>query len=164
MMSWIRFLVGVELRSGRNLARRGRGKGRAAWVGEIETIEPRLLLSAKIDTPRFIVDHTNDIGRAAVNAPTGLTPAMISQAYGFNNVMFGSVVGDGSGETIAIVDAYNAPTITTDLHAFDVEFGLSDPTLVRINQAGGTTLPGNDPEGPGNRPGPLETSLDVEWA
>ena len=42
-------------------------------------------------------------------------------------------------------------------------YGLPDPTLTRINQSGGTTLPGNDPSGRGNS-WAVETSLDVEWA
>jgi hypothetical protein len=88
---------------------------------------------------------------------------MMRQAYGVNQIMFGSVAGDGSGQTIAIIDAYNAPTITSDLHAFDAAFGLSDPTLSVINENGGTTLPGTDPAGRGNS-WAIETSLDVEWA
>ena len=61
------------------------------------------------------------------------------------------------------MDAYNAPTIVQDLHTFDTLYGLSDPTLVRINQNGVTSLPGNDPSGRGNS-WAVETSLDVEWA
>ena len=72
--------------------------------------------------------------------------------------MFGNVTGDGSGQTIAIVDAYNAPTITTDLHAFDTLYSLPDPTLIRINQSGGTSLPGNDPSGRGNSLGRRDLS------
>jgi subtilase family serine protease len=105
----------------------------------------------------------NTARRAAINAPNGLSPAIVRQAYGINQLMFGSVVGDGSGQTIAIVDAYNAPTIVSDLHAFDTMFGLPDPALTRINQSGGSSLPGNDPSGRGNS-WAVETSLDVEWA
>ena len=80
--------------------------------------------------------------------------------------MFGSVTGDGTGQTIAIVDAYNAPTIVADLHAFDQQFfpGQADPTLTVVNQTGGSTLPGTDPAGPGAaKSWSVETSLDVEW-
>ena len=39
------------------------------------------------------------------------TPAQIQQAYGFNKISFGAVRGDGTGQTIAIVDAYDDPNI-----------------------------------------------------
>src|SRR5205809_1322461 len=44
--------------------------------------------------------------------PTGYTPAQVRHAYGFDQITFGNgVAGDGSGQTIAIVDAYDDPTI-----------------------------------------------------
>ncbi|MCL5283621.1 MAG: S53 family peptidase [Armatimonadetes bacterium] len=63
---------------------------------------------------------------------------------------------DGSGQTIAIVDAYSDPSITKDLSAFDSQFGLPAPPSFTIEQ----------PEGePSNNSGwALEQSLDVEWA
>src|SRR6185437_12950022 len=53
--------------------------------------------------------------------PAGFSPSQISQAYGFNRITFnnGTVRGDGSGQTIAIVDAYNQPNIISNLHTFD---------------------------------------------
>ena len=52
--------------------------------------------------------------------PAGFSPGQISQAYGFNQIYFnnGTIKGDGSGQTIAIVDAYNQPNIASDLHTF----------------------------------------------
>ena len=32
---------------------------------------------------------------------------------------------DGTGQTIAIIDAYHDPDITTDLHTFDTQYGLA---------------------------------------
>ena len=52
---------------------------------------------------------------------------MIRQAYGANHVMFGSVTGNGAGQTIAIIDAYNQPNITSDLAAFDSYSDLPAP-------------------------------------
>jgi len=96
--------------------------------------------------------------------PTGLSPSQVRQAYGINQVMFGSVTGDGTGQTIAIVDAYDYPTISTDLHNFDVAFGLPDPpSVTRVNETGGSTLPGTDPSGKGND-WEIEEALDVEWS
>ncbi|HVT80912.1 MAG TPA: pre-peptidase C-terminal domain-containing protein [Phycisphaerae bacterium] len=131
----------------------------------IESLESRVLMTALTGTAhtQFVVEHATPIRTDASFAPNGLTPALIRQAYGINQAMFGSVAGDGTGQTIAIIDAYNAPTIVQDLHTFDALYGLADPTLVRINQNGGATLPGNDPSGRGNS-WAVETSLDVEWA
>ena len=96
--------------------------------------------------------------------PTGMTPAKMRHAYGVDQVMFGAVQGDGTGQTIAIVDAYDYPTIATDLHNFDTTFGLADPpSVTRINETGGSTLPGTDTAAKGND-WEVEEALDVEWA
>ncbi len=90
--------------------------------------------------------------------PLGYTPAQIRQAYGFNQISFGGVAGDGTGTTIAIIDAFDDPNIASDLINFDAQFGLPNPTFTKVNQTGGSTPPtatGVDAE---------ETALDVEWA
>src|ERR1022692_4227208 len=33
------------------------------------------------------------------------TPLQIQTAYGYNNIMYGSVVGNGAGQTVAIIDS-----------------------------------------------------------
>ncbi|MGA2035019.1 MAG: Ig-like domain-containing protein, partial [Thermoguttaceae bacterium] len=96
---------------------------------------------------------------AAGAAPAGISPQQIRTAYGFTKVSFKSATGatvaaDGSGETIAIVDAYDDPTIVSDLHQFDVQFGLPDPTFKKIMQPGTTPDPG----------WAVEITLDVEWS
>ncbi|HEX4608679.1 MAG TPA: S53 family peptidase, partial [Urbifossiella sp.] len=99
-------------------------------------------------------------------APVGLTPAQIRGAYGFNAVTFGTVTGNGAGQTIAIVDAYDphfvssssASFLSSDLHLFDTAFGLPDPAFTKVNQTGGTSYPA------GNTGWGTEIALDVEWA
>ncbi len=81
-----------------------------------------------------------------------------------NQITFGGVTGDGTGQTIAIVDAYNDPTITADLHAFDAAFGLANPSLRVVSQTGSATLPSVDPSGAGTNNWEGEEALDVEWA
>ncbi len=94
-------------------------------------------------------------------SPTGVPPATIRQAYGVNSASFGSIVGDGTGQTIAIVDAFDLPTIASDLVAFDAYYGLPDPpSFTKINQNGGTTLPAADAKGGWG----VEIALDVQWA
>jgi subtilase family serine protease len=93
--------------------------------------------------------------------PAGFSPQQISQAYGFNQIYFdnGAIKGDGSGQTIAIVDAYNQPDIASDLQIFDATYGLpAPPSFSVVNENGGSSLPASD-QGWG-----LEISLDVEWA
>jgi len=41
-------------------------------------------------------------------------------AYGFSGIQ-----ADGTGQTIAIVDAYGSPTITHDLNKFCLQFGIA---------------------------------------
>ena len=109
--------------------------------------------------------------------PVGYAPSDIQTAYGFGNIKFGSVTGDGAGQTIAIVDAYDDPKFlnstdpnfaNSDLAQFDAQFGLPDPpSFTKVNQSGQTSpLPGTDPAGAGNVNGnwEIEEALDIEWA
>ena len=84
--------------------------------------------------------------------PAGYTPTTVKKYLGLTNT--------GSGQTIAIVTAYNDPTIAADLATFDSTYGLSAPaSFKKISQTGSTsTLPATDAGWA------LETSLDVEWA
>jgi subtilase family serine protease len=105
-------------------------------------------------------------GREMLSAsPTGLVPAQVRHAYGFDQVTFRhrrrNVPGDGRGQTIAIVTAYDAPTIESDLNVFSRKFGLptidayGKPTLTKV-------IHRSDP--PADSGWALEASLDVEWA
>ena len=143
---------------------------------EIQALESRRMLSgapAATGTPPvqpipkeptdFILAHPFGSVSSATSSPTGITPAQMRQAYGMNTISFGGVAGDGSGQTIAIVDAYNNPNIISDLSGFDAYFGLSDPPSFSVlNEFGGTNLPGKDPFGKGGWS--VEEALDVEWA
>jgi subtilase family serine protease len=123
-----------------------------------EALESRDVPSA-VFTPDYVVfKPTNNASPLGTTGPTGYTPTEIRNAYGFSQISFNGTTGNGTGTTIAIVDAYSDPTITSDLHAFDQEFGLADPTLSIVNQGGGTTLPAANTGWAG------EISLDVEWA
>ena len=140
---------------------RSRSSTQRSLRPRIDHLESRSLLST---TPLMLVAHpTFEIGSLAGGSepPSGAyTPAQIQLAYGFNNITFGGVAGDGSGETIAIVDAYDDPNIQSDLNTFDSEFGLPATTVTRVNETGGTSYPASDSTGGWE----LEESLDVEWA
>ncbi len=109
--------------------------------------------------------------------PVGYAPQDLQTAYGVNNISFGRVKGDGAGQTIAIVDAYDDPSFVnstdpnfsqSDLAQFDLAFGLPDPpSFTKVNESGQTSpLPGTDPAGAGNPNGnwEIEEALDIEWA
>lgn len=86
---------------------------------------------------------------ASLIGPDPLSPSQIIGAYNLN-----SATG-GAGTTIAIVDAYDDPTIANDLATFSSYFGLPAATFVKHKMA--TTISVNSGWA-------LETSLDVEWA
>ena len=149
--SW--WLISVRRQLG--ITRRPSGLKSALIVEDLESRE----VPAVYFTPDYVVDSPSN-GATAYGSPgpVGLNPATIRAAYGFNQVSFNGTAGTGAGTTIAIVDAYDDPTIASDLHAFDQQFGLADPTFTKVNQTGGSTMPAANTEWAG------EISLDVEWA
>ncbi len=96
------------------------------------------------------------------NAGGAFSPDEIRHAYGFDNIAFGngSIAADGSGQTIAIVDAYDDPNIGSDLHNFDTAFGLPDPNFSVARQYSNGQPPPTDPSGGWE----AEEALDVESA
>ena len=94
------------------------------------------------------------------SSPSGITSAIMQHAYGIDITGFGTLVGDGTGQIIAIVDAYDLPTAVTDLAAFSTQFGLPQANFTKINQTGGTTYPAPDVKGGWG----VEIALDIEWA
>ncbi len=99
---------------------------------------------------------------AGTSTPGGITPSKLRHAYGIDGISFSGIVGDGAGQTIAIIVAYHDPNIVSDLHQFDQTFGLADPILSVVNQDGGTSLPDVDPVGPAGHNWEVEEALDVE--
>ena len=119
-----------------------------------EALESRQLLSTTASSAQNLsqIEAQTDLValQQVLSEPTGYTPQQIQSAYGINKV-----VGNGAGQTIAIVDAYNDPNISSDLAAFDKQFGLSAPPSFTVDNLGATTT---------NAGWALEESLDVEWA
>ncbi len=173
----------------------GTGRRHAALRCCFETLEDRLALAAAqgvtlSDLPaQSAVSAEVSVGATlstVVNsssaAPTGFTPAQIRAAYGLGALSTDATGGafDGTGQTIAIVDAYDDPNIFQDLDAFDQQFGTASAASTLYQQYGAATsfltvlnqsgnagpLPTVDPAGPGNPRGTWEQeeSLDVQWA
>jgi subtilase family serine protease len=114
--------------------------GRAACFAEVVT-------SAKTAKP---------LARPRASTPSGLFPADLQSAYALPS-------GAGSGQTIAIVDAYDDPTAEADLGVYRSQFGLSSCTTSngcfrKVNQTGGSTPPAKDAGWA------EEISLDVDMA
>src|SRR5437764_9929387 len=75
-------------------------------------------------------------------SPVGLTPADLRSAYALPTA-------GGKGMTVAIVDAYDAPTAEADLAVYRKQFGLPACTAARgcfrkVDQRGGRALPHAD--------------------
>jgi hypothetical protein len=130
----------------------------------IEELEPRVLLSAvPTASPLFLLNTPAGSSQPALTTgPTGNSPSNILHAYGYNNIWFGSVFGDGTGQTIAIVDAFHAPSLLSDVAIFDSQFSLPTINLTVIAQDGSSNLPQPDTLHQGDS-WAVETSLDVEW-
>jgi subtilase family serine protease len=84
-------------------------------------------------------------------------PAQVRAAYGVDKLTH----LDGAGRTIAIVDAFQSPTIQHDLATFDTLFGLPAPTLDIVAPDGLTPF---DPNNANHVGWAGEITLDVEYA
>lgn len=96
--------------------------------------------------------------------PTGLPPSAIAAVYNLSGLSASS--GAGSGQIIAIVDAYKDPNALSDLNTWGARYGY--PTLSTCSSLTqtGACFEQLDPQGtPGvNSLWALEESLDIEWA
>src|SRR5437870_2669816 len=103
------------------------------------------------------VGFTNPYGPGTLPfTPCGYTPQEIKGAYGISGF-------DGSGQTVAIIDAYASPTILQDVNQWSTNRGL--PTM-RPSQLVQVVPPGvyNRPQNPRQDPQGwyVEETLDVE--
>src|SRR2546427_2358716 len=126
-----------------------------------------ILLSPGIIIPQALASHVdgyafplNRVVSPSSATVVGLTPSQIRHAYGFDLLSCSSSNTCGSGQTVAIVDAFNDPNIQSDLNTFDSQFGL--PTCTTSNGCFTIATPQGAPRT--NRSWALEISLDVEWA
>ena len=138
-------------------------RSRVVSVGShsaIDALEVRQLLSvgqtAAAANPIVIQPAISATPLFGSSSPTGLSPSQVQSAYGLNQISFGSVTGNGAGQTIAIIDAYIDPNIASDLQKFDSQYGLqAPPSFTQYVQNGFL---------PTDAGWSLETALDVEWA
>ena len=93
---------------------------------------------------------------AIAHAAGPYTPAQMRHAYGFDLLPF-----DGTGQTIAIIDAYRSGTEASDLNTFDNTFGLPAANLTTVYTSG-TSQTAVAPAI--NSGWASEISLDIEYA
>ncbi|MEU0822035.1 S53 family peptidase [Streptomyces mirabilis] len=106
--------------------------------------------------------HADAVTPKAADAatPSGYGPSNLQSAYGLTS----AAASNGSGETIAIVDAYNDPNAEADLAKYRSYYGLSACTTAngcfkKVSQTGSTnSLPSSDTGWS------EEISLDVDMA
>jgi subtilase family serine protease len=113
----------------------------------------------------LVIKNTAAHARAATARPgaipggVGYGPAQLQSAYGLTSAS----ASDGSGTTVAIIDAYNDPTAASDLATYRAAAGLPALTSGQFtvyNQDGQTSpLPEN---APASDDWTLEESLDVD--
>ncbi len=172
------------VRSKRHLSRRTRRNtaflpGPICCGPTVEELEGRQMLSSAVSATATGIAVPTLINLGHVPAPASVTPGnspsnasapytpqQVQTAYGVNLISFNGIAGNGAGQTIAIVDAYNDPNIIADTATFNTQFGLPQfntggPTFQVLNQNGGTTLPQNTNSTVGDWD--LEESLDVQW-
>lgn len=90
--------------------------------------------------------------------PCGYQPSDLQTAYALTTLYQAGL--NGTGETVAIVDAYGSTTIVQDVATFSSAMGLPPASLKVIGTATGTPYSSNS-----NLAGWAdETTLDVEWA
>jgi subtilase family serine protease len=106
----------------------------------------------------------NGSPRVTSGSPTGLPPSAIQSVYNLSGLSPTS--NAGSGQIIAIVDAYNDANALSDLNVFNAEYGYPAlSTCTSLTQAGAcfeVAEPSGKPAV--NSDWNLEESLDIEWA
>jgi hypothetical protein len=126
---------------------------------DVPSPEPGHSGSVTVATSPLPSRHTvTASGADTAVTPPGYSPAQMNAYLG--------LTGDGKGQTIAIVDAYNDPDIASDAETFSQQYGLPG-----VCGAGGATgdcfnldVTQQSPAAGVNPNWALETSLDVEWA
>ena len=79
---------------------------------------------------QMATDQPRAFGRLQPRAICGYTPAQMQGAYGMTNAI--RTGNDGSGVTVAVIDAFAAPTMQKDLNIYSSRHGLPQTTIHQI--------------------------------
>src|SRR5262249_11544904 len=105
------------------------------------------------------VPHVTFKCQAASPAPTCYQPLQVRTAYHIQSLLDAGTTG--RGRTIVLVDAFQNPSMRTDLAIFDRVFGLPDPVFRQVAPFG---LPVFNIKDDNQVGWSAEIALDVEWA
>ena len=102
--------------------------------------------------------------RLSSTKPPGLPPSAIASVYNLSGLSSSSTAG--TGQIIAIVDAYHDPHALSDLNTFNAQYGYPALSTCTSLTQSGPCFEQADPQGtPRTNSGwVLEESLDIEWA
>ena len=134
------------------------GGVRAARHGTMTPAGGAAALYKAIGNPLAGATGSVHFGCQTSSPPGCYGPDQIRAAYGIQPLLDHGL--NGSGRTIAIVDAYGSPTINADLALFDSTWGLPAPPSFQVVAPFG--IDATDPATASGWSG--ETSLDVEWS
>jgi subtilase family serine protease len=87
-------------------------------------------------------DLPTAFGALQPNVPCGYTPQQVQGAYGVGGAIASGL--DGSGQRVAVIDAYSSPSIVADATEYSSRHGLPAPRV----EVHDTALQRNAPEGP----------------
>jgi len=130
-----------------------KGMGSSVWALVLVLL---VVSSLVLSTPTSLAKSSNSWmahptfhlrDKASSLAVSGLSPTQIRAAY--------NLPSTGGSGTIAIVDAYDDPTVAADLNTFSTQFGLLAPNFEEYKMSSGI---------PTDSGWALEISLDVQWA
>jgi hypothetical protein len=135
----------------------------AAVVGVAHPLHQVVQVAAEGLSQALAAHGPGHAGRAGLTpayqpdqSPAGYWPSQLRHAYGFDKLSL-----DGTGQTVAIVDAFHDPNIANDLAAFDAQFNLPPPpSFVQIDQNGNDA---SDVPSDFTGDWEIEEALDVEW-
>ena len=98
------------------------------------------------------------------SSPSGLSPSAIQSVYNLSGLSSSST--DGSGQIIALIDAYRDPNALSDLNTWNAEYGYPQVSTCTTLSQSGPCFEQVNPQGTPkvNSGWALEESLDIEWA
>ena len=103
---------------------------------------------------QVLLAHTGADPNCSPSSSCGWTPAQLEKAYNLT-----SSLGKGSGQKVAVIEAGDESTASTDLATYRTEYGLGTASFFKYNETGQQS---NYPPSCENYGWCLETDLDIE--
>jgi subtilase family serine protease len=133
----------------------------------VEKLEERQQLAAGVLTPAIMEAPLSGSGLTPAGGTSSVDgyaiwkPDQIRTKYGFNQ-LFHNTGLDGTGQTIALIEAYDNPYLKPNLDVFDGAFAIAAPPL--FQKAPHAGVPVVDFTKAKQRSWALEADMDLQWA